>query len=52
MSTFDYFADDEDPSRARGPIDSILSKPYLLEAFSVGAILVFFFINNVLFADA
>lgn len=48
ISTFDYFADDEDPSSAKSPINSFLSKPYFLEAFSFGFLAVFFaFVNGV-----
>ena len=46
LSSFDYFADDEDPSSPKSPINSILSKPYLLEAFSFGFIALFFGIVN------
>ncbi len=42
ITTFDYFADDEDPSSPKSPINSFLSKPYFLEAFSFGFLAFFF----------
>jgi hypothetical protein len=46
ISSFDYFADDEDPSSPKSPINGLLSTPYLLEAFSFGFLAVFFGIVN------
>lgn len=51
MSTFDYFADDEDSSQPKGPLNAFLSKPYYLEFASIGAIATFFFLNSVLLSD-
>ena len=47
ISSFDYFADDEDPSAPKTPLNALLSQPYLLEAFSAGSLAVFFLLNNV-----
>ena len=46
ISSFDYFADDEDPSAPKTPLNALLSQPYMLEAFSFGSLALFFFINN------
>jgi hypothetical protein len=46
ISSFDYFADDEDLSRQRSPINAFLSKPYILEAASLGFLAVFFAVLN------
>ena len=44
--TFDYFADDEDPSQERSTINAFLSKPYILEAACMGFLAVFFTVVN------
>lgn len=46
ISSFDYFADDEDLTRQRSPINAFLSKPYILEAASLGFLAVFFAVLN------
>lgn len=52
ISTFDFFADDEDPSIERTPLNAALSKPYFLEVCSLGFLVVFFFVNNVILGDS
>ena len=46
LSSFDYFADDEDLSQERSPINSFLSKPYILEASAFGFLAFFFALVN------
>jgi hypothetical protein len=52
VSTFDYFADDEDPSQPKSSINALLSAPYVLEGASAAAIALFFFINTVVLGSA
>ena len=51
VSSFDYFSDDEDPSVPKTPINAVISKPYLLEACSLGFLAFFFFVVNVVLGD-
>lgn len=44
LTSFDYFADDEDPSQPKSTLNGLLSQPYLLESFSFGFLALFFLI--------
>ncbi|CDW83206.1 UNKNOWN [Stylonychia lemnae] len=47
-SNIDFFADDEDLSQPKGQVNSLLESPYMLEGFSIGFLILFFGILNVL----
>lgn len=48
VTTFDYFADDEDPLLAKGSFNSFLSQPYMLEIASLGSVAAFFALTSLI----